>query len=63
LAAPLPEVRVSSNKHRLALDDKTLVTFVTEVEKIRKNRPITRVSNDINQSLNAESYFAVTRQP
>ena len=30
------------------LDDETLVTFLTEVEKIMNNRPITRVSDDIN---------------
>ena len=47
------------------LDDETLVTFLTEVEKIMNNRPITRVSYDINvsRSLNTESYFAVTGQP
>ena len=47
------------------LDDETLVTFLTEVEKIMNNRPITRVSYDINvsRSLNTESYFAVMGQP
>lgn len=30
------------------LDDETLVTLLTEVEKIMNSRPIARVSNDVN---------------